>query len=165
MSTAADILRSIAPTIATALGGPLAGAAVSFLANKFGVDPSLVQQTVAGMGPSDLVKMKQLDLDFQVEMAKLGISVQMAQIATNTEEAKSTSIFVAGARPFILWTCGVAFGYVAILEPLARFVAQVFYGYHGQFPIIDTTLTLQVLGGLLGLSGLRSFDKKNGVAS
>lgn len=159
------VFASVAPMIATALGGPLAGAAVSFLASKFGIDPELVQQTVANMGPSDLVKMKELDNEFRLDMAKLGISIDLAQIAVNVEEAKSGSVFVAGGRPFILWVCGFAFAYVAIVEPLARFVATVGFQYTGAFPVIDTTLTLQVLGGLLGLSGLRTIDKVKGVAS
>ncbi|MDE1868323.1 MAG: hypothetical protein KGI08_11535, partial [Thaumarchaeota archaeon] len=61
MSGLSDVLRSVAPMIATALGGPLAGAAVSFLSSKLGVDPALVEQTVAGMTPADLVRMKELD--------------------------------------------------------------------------------------------------------
>lgn len=165
MSGFADILKTVAPALATAIGGPLAGAAVSFLASKLGVDPAVVEQTVAGMGPADLVKLKQMDLDFKIEMAKIGISLDLAQIGVNTEEAKSTDLFVAGGRPFILWVCGIAFAYVAIVEPLARFVAQVGFQYHGAFPAIDTTLTLQVLGGLLGLGSLRTVEKLKGVAS
>jgi len=87
-----------------------------------------------------------------------------AQIGVNAVEASNPSVFVSGARPFILWTCGVSFGYVALLEPIARFVAIVVYHYGGAFPVIDTALTMQVLLGLLGLGGLRSFEKIKGVA-
>lgn len=165
MSGFTDILKTVAPVLASALGGPLAGAAVSFLASNLGVDPAVVEQTVAGMGPADLVKMKELDNQFQLEMAKIGISIDMAQIGVNTAEASSASTFVAGARPFILWTCGVAFGYATILEPVMRFVAQVVAGYHGGFPVIDTTLTMQVMLGMLGLGAMRSFDKSKGTSS
>ena len=157
-----DILKEIAPTIATALGGPLAGAAVSFLSSKLGVDPSIVEQTVAGMKPPDLLQMKQLDNDFKLEMAKQGIALQLAQIATNTEEAKSINWFVAGWRPFVGWVGGFALAYAAILEPLMRFCA-VQFGYHGAFPILDTSITLQVLMGMLGLGGMRSFEKYKDV--
>ena len=88
----------------------------------------------------------------------------LAQIAANAEEAKSTNWFVAGARPFVIWVCAAALGYASIIEPIARFVAVICFGYSGQFPEIDTTLTLQMLGGLLGLSGLRSHEKVKGVA-
>lgn len=164
MSAFTDVVRSVAPAIATALGGPLAGAAVSFLAQKLGIDPAIVEQTVAGMGPADLVKLKELDYQFQTQMAQIGIQLNLAQIAVNQEQAKSADIFVSGGRPFIMWICGFAFGYVAILEPLLRFMAQVVWHYGGAFPVIDTTLTLQVLGGLLGLGGLRTLEKVKGVS-
>ncbi len=93
------------------------------------------------------------------------LQAMAGQLAINQEEAKNPSVFVSGARPFILWVCGIAFAYATIVEPLMRFVATVYFSYAGQYPVIDTVLTLQVLAGLLGLGTLRSFDKKNGVAS
>lgn len=155
----ADIVRAVAPTIATALGGPLAGAAVSFLAGKFGLSEATqekVQQVLAG---SDPVKLREIELEFQKFMADNVQKLQLAQIAVNQEEAKSTNWFVAGWRPFVGWICGVALAYVAVLEPMIRFVAQVGYGYRGAFPVIDTNLTMQVLLGMLGLAAARTFEK------
>jgi len=86
------------------------------------------------------------------------------QMDINKVEAASTSIFVSGWRPFCGWICGFGLGYVAILEPIARLVATL-VGYSGSFPQIDTTLTMQVLLGMLGMGGLRSLDKAKGVAS
>lgn len=156
-----DILKSVAPAIASALGGPLAGAAVSFLAGKFGTEKTVeaVQQTLAGMTAADLVKMKELDFEFQRQMAEIGIKIDLAQIGVNSEEAKSTNWFVAGWRPFIGWTCGVGLAYVAVVEPIGRFIAQVWFAYAGAFPVIDTTLTMQVLLGMLGLGALRTTEK------
>jgi len=88
--------------------------------------------------------------------------VDLAQIAVNAEEAKSTNWFVAGWRPFVGWVCGVALAYVAVVEPLARFVAATLFAYNGAFPIIDTTLTMQVLLGMLGLGAMRSVEKTRG---
>ena len=109
---------------------------------------------------SDAAKAKLIELQMSGELQQI-----MGQLEINKEEAKSTDPFTSRARPFIMWICGVAFGYAAILEPVARFVAQVMYGYQGGFPVIDTDLTMQVLMGLLGLGALRSWDKQNGVAS
>ena len=164
MSGLTDILKSVAPTLATALGGPLAGAAVSFLSSKLGIDPAVVQQTVAGMTADQLVQMKQMDLDFQKFMAENGIKLDLAQIEVNKAEAASLSLFVAGWRPAIGWICGAGLAYAAILEPLARFMAQVGFGYSGAFPSIDTTLTMQVLLGMLGLGAMRSVEKVKGAA-
>lgn len=87
------------------------------------------------------------------------------QVDINKEEAKSSSVFVAGARPFIMWVCGLAFAYASIVEPVLRFSAKVWFNYAGDFPVIDTNLTMQVLFGILGLGVMRSYDKKSGTAS
>lgn len=165
MSGLSDVLKTVAPAIATALGGPLAGAAVSFLASKLGVDPAVVEQTVAGMTPDQLVQMKKMDLDFQAEMGRQGIAIQLAQIDTNKVEAANTSVFVAGWRPFVGWCGGLGFSYAAIIEPFMRFIAAVGFHYTGAFPAIDTNLTMQLLVGLLGLGAMRSYDKVNGQSS
>lgn len=101
------------------------------------------------------------------ELAQLDADVKLAQgqMEINQVEAANPSLLVSGGRPFVLWTCGVALAYVAIIEPIARFVATVFFHYTGEFPAINTDITMQVLLGLLGLSGLRSYDKKQGTAS
>lgn len=110
----------------------------------------------------ELYKLQQAGAFKEIEVAH---QQTMAQIAVNTEEAKSTSVFVSGWRPFVGWIGGLGLAYVAILEPLARFLAVVYFKYDGEFPEIDTTVSLQVLLGMLGLGGMRSFEKFKGVAS
>ena len=110
----------------------------------------------------ELEKMKQAG-EFKEIDAELERSRQQTDI--NKEEAKSTDKFTSRGRPFIIWMCGFSLGYAAIIDPFARFIATVVYDYSGAFPAIDTAITLQILLGLLGLSGMRSYDKKNGVAS
>lgn len=87
-----------------------------------------------------------------------------SQTQINVIEAGNSNLFVSGWRPAIGWLCGFAFAYSAILEPLMRFVSSVMYGYIGGFPLIDTTLTMQILFGILGLGAMRSYDKKNGAS-
>lgn len=101
------------------------------------------------------------------ELAQLAAETDLAkaQIGVNTVEAASTSLFVSGGRPFVIWVGGVGLAYAAILEPLLRFIAAVVYHYTGEFPAIDTSITMQVLFGLLGLGAMRSYDKKNGTAT
>lgn len=86
------------------------------------------------------------------------------QMEINKIEASSSSVFVAGWRPFAGWTCGIGLAYVSIIEPIARLIATL-CGYEGAFPAIDTTLTMQVLLGMLGMGGLRTLDKIKGVAA
>ena len=67
--------------------------------------------------------------------------------------------FIAGWRPFIGWVCGLGLFYVSLLEPIGRFVATVFFKYTGPFPVIDTSLTMQVMLGMLGLAAARTVEK------
>jgi hypothetical protein len=158
------------PAIGSFLGGPaggLVGSGIEWLAEKFGASDKTVEgikQTLAGMKPEDLLEAKKIDIEFQKFCLDNNIKLQLAQIAVNQEEAKSASFFVAGWRPFIGWVCGVSLAYVSLVEPIARFLATVLFKYAGVFPVIDTTLTMQILLGLLGLGAMRSFDKKNGTA-
>ena len=91
------------------------------------------------------------------------IALLTGQMRINEEEAKSTNWFVAGGRPFIMWVCGVALLYAVIIEPIARFTTKVLFGYTGEFPVIDSTLTMQVLMGLLGLGTMRTMEKLKGA--
>ena len=105
----------------------------------------------------------------KLELLKLqqqgDLHVMASQMDINKVEAQNPSLFVSGWRPFIGWGCGVAFLYAALFEPLIRFISTVMFKYNGVFPVIDTQLTLQILLGLLGLAGMRSWEKKEGVAS
>ena len=108
-----------------------------------------------------------LELKGKLEAAASEINnsyqLQLSQLEINKVEAGSTSLFVAGWRPAIGWVCGVSLLYAALVEPIARFIATVLFTYTGLFPIINTELTLQILLGLLGLAGMRSFEKSKGV--
>lgn len=112
----------------------------------------------------DLVTTDKERLQAEIELRKLDQALDLGQIEVNKVEAASSSTFVAGARPFIMWVCGVAFAYASVLEPLLRFASKVWWGYTGDFPVIDTDLTMQVLFGILGLGALRSVEKVKGVA-
>ena len=107
----------------------------------------------------ELLKMQQ-----NGELAQLASETDLAklQIQVNVEEAKSTNWFVAGWRPGIGWVCGAGLAYAALVEPFARFIAKVWFGYTGEFPVISTDLTLQILMGLLGLGAMRSVEKIKG---
>jgi len=126
----------------------------SKLVDKFFPDPQQAEQA----------KLKLLEMQQNGELAQLAAATDLAklQIQTNLEEAKSTNWFVAGWRPFVGWICGAGLAYVAIFEPVARFVAKVFFNYAGDFPVINTDLTMQVLMGVLGLGAMRSVEKVKG---
>ena len=118
-----------------------------------------------GKVAGDLITTDKEKMQLEIENRKLDQAIDMAQIEVNKIEAGSSSIFVAGWRPFIGWGCGSAFLYSAMFEPIARFVAQVGFNYTGAFPQLDTNLTMQVMVGMLGMAGMRSYEKAKGVAS
>jgi len=103
-------------------------------------------------------------VELELRLNELEAQAMNAQATINLEEARSDKWFVSGWRPFIGWSCGMAFVYAAIVEPVSRFVAKVGFGYNGEFPVIDTMLTMQVLIGMLGLGVFRSYDKKQAPA-
>lgn len=82
----------------------------------------------------------------------------LGQIETNKEEAKHESIFVAGWRPFIGWTCGFGLFWNFLGYPLANWVAEY---WHPEFtpPALLSDNLLELTLGMLGMAGLRSWEK------
>lgn len=91
-------------------------------------------------------------------MERLKQQPHMIQAETNKISAAHRSIFVAGARPFLLWVCGFGFAFAFLANPLI----QWFTGEPGpELPMGSMTeLTL----GMLGLAGLRTFEKLKGIS-
>lgn len=87
----------------------------------------------------------------------------MAQVATNQAEAKHRSVFVAGWRPFVGWTCGVALAYHFVLAPLILFGVNVAGVEIPELPAFDMDSLMTVLLGMLGLGGLRTYEKRQGL--
>lgn len=169
MNDLIKIVQVVAPTIASFLGTPIAGVAtkvaVDFIASKLGVQAETKEeltQAIAGMTPDQMVKLKELDYDFQKFCKENDIKIDLAQIAVNLKEAESESLFVAGWRPAIGWICGVGLAYATIILPILEFISRVCFGYTGKFPVVDWAILGQCLMGILGLSAMRSYDKKNG---
>jgi hypothetical protein len=92
------------------------------------------------------------------EKAQLIQEINKAQIEVNKIESGSSSLFKSGWRPFVGWTCGVALCYHFVLQPFLKFV--LFYiGKPMELPVFDMSTLTTVLFGMLGLGGMRSFEK------
>jgi hypothetical protein len=87
----------------------------------------------------------------------------MAQTEINKVEAAHSSVFVAGWRPFIGWTSGVGLAYVFVLAPFIEFFARM-YGYDGPVPHPNTNELMALIMAMLGIGGLRTYEKFNHVA-
>jgi hypothetical protein len=92
------------------------------------------------------------------EKQELGAAVAMVQgqLSVNQEEAKSTNWFVAGWRPYIGWICGTGLAYQFLVYPiLFAFVPKIVQ--------LDMGTLITLLAGMLGIGGMRTFEKLNGV--
>lgn len=102
----------------------------------------------------------------QLKLMELQMSGELSQMTgqmeVNKEEAKSTSKFIAGWRPFIGWVCGSAFAINFVVGPLIAFVG-VSVGNPIEIPKLDLTELMPVLLGMLGLGAYRSFEKVKGA--
>lgn len=114
----------------------------------------------------DAAKLELLKMQQTGELAQLAADTELAkeQIIVNQEEAKSNNIFIAGWRPFIGWVCGAAFAYHFIMQPLMVFLFTAAGRPVMDLPIFDMDTLFTVLWGILGLGGMRSYEKIKGVA-
>ncbi len=126
----------------------------------------LIDNLIPDPAQQAAAKIKLLEMQQQGQFKEIDTVVELAKQQTdvNKVEAASPSIFIGGWRPFSGWVAGLSLFYVALGEPLLRFVSTVFLQYNGSFPVLDTSITFQVLMGMLGLGGLRTYEKMKGVA-
>lgn len=137
------------------------------LSSIFSIGNKLIDKFFPDPTQAAAAKLELLTLQQNGELAVMAneTNLALAQIGVNAEEAKHSSLFVSGARPFIMWVCAAALTYSSILEPIGRFLGTVVFGYMGEYPVIDTNITMQILFGILGLGAYRSYEKVKGVAS
>ena len=136
------------------------------LSGLFDVGKGLIERLFPDPAKAEAAKLELLKMQQSGELAELASATDLAkaQIGVNLEEAKNASMLVSGWRPMVGWVGAFALGYAAILEPFARFIAQVGFQYSGPFPVIDTDITMQVLFGILGLGGYRTIERVKGKA-
>jgi len=101
--------------------------------------------------------------EIQSELVNNINDIAKAQIEVNKTEAAHRNVFVAGWRPFIGWVGGAAFAYHFVLQPIFVF-ALAAYGVSLELPSFDMGALMTVLTGMLGLGGLRTFEKMKGTA-
>lgn len=112
------------------------------------------------MSEAERVKLSQ---DLTLALLEKDSQEVMAQLRINENEAKSDSMFVAGWRPAVGWVCAAAFGYTFVLQPFAVFVITVMKWQSPPMPALDMGPLLMVLGGILGIGGLRTYEKTKGA--
>jgi hypothetical protein len=87
----------------------------------------------------------------------------VAQIEVNKAEAASGSIFKGGWRPAIGWVCASAFAYHFVLQPVIVFIVLSAGVDLPPLPEFDMASLMTVMMGMLGLGGLRTYEKQKGI--
>ncbi len=100
----------------------------------------------------------------ETQMLAALTSLVQGQLEINKAQAQHGSIFVAGARPAIMWICAIALGWNYIAQPVLNWGLFVYGADIAAAPSLDTGELTTVLLGMLGLGGLRTYEKRLGVA-
>ena len=123
-----------------------------------------------GKVASDLVTTEKERMQLELEGRKLDQAIDLAQIGVNNTEAQHTSVFVAGWRPAIGWVGAAAMAYQFLLYPLLTWLWALAQA-NGHLPagmqpppMLDADALWVILSGILGIAGMRSFEKTKGVA-
>lgn len=123
-----------------------------------------------GKVAGDLITTDKERMQLELEGRKLDQAIDLAQIGVNNTEAQHASVFVAGWRPAIGWIGAAAMAYQFLLYPMLTWV-WVLAQANGYLPagtqpppVLDADQLWVILSGILGIAGMRSFEKSRGVA-
>lgn len=111
----------------------------------------------------DNAKSQEMKDEINKAVALAAINSNMAQLETNKAEASNASTFVAGWRPSIGWVCSAALAYQFVIAPIGMWTAGIIGHPVPAPPMLDDTLW-QLMFGMLGMGGLRTYEKIKGVA-
>jgi hypothetical protein len=125
----------------------------------FDLGNTLITRIFPDPAQADQAKLKLLELQQNGELASM-----TAQTDINKVEASNSSLFVSGWRPAIGWVCALALFYQYLLKPLASSIIPAFGINMPPLAGLDDNLW-QLMMGMLGMGGLRTFEKVQGVAS
>lgn len=97
------------------------------------------------------------------QMIEAMTGLVQGQLEINKAEAEHASIFVAGARPAILWICALSLFWTFVIYPVAQWVAFLYGVNLDGMPRLDSGELMSLTLGLLGLAGLRTYERSIGV--
>lgn len=112
----------------------------------------------------DPVERAKAQAEATTQMLQFVTTQNDAQLAVDQAEANNKNLFVAGWRPAIGWACGAAFAWDYVLEPMATFICTAL-GHPVVLPSLNTSEMTPVLMGMLGLGGMRTYEKVAGAAA
>lgn len=110
----------------------------------------------------DKAEAQKAKLEMEAKLVDAANEVNLAQIEVNKQEAAHRSLFIAGWRPALGWVCAAGFTWAFVGSPIAEWIAAI-QGIEADLPVIDTDMLLELVFGMLGLAGLRSWEKSRGL--
>lgn len=125
------------------------------------VSPLVEKLTSLIPDPNARAKAKE---EFEMELQKAINAQAMGQLEVNKAEAAHRSVFVAGWRPFIGWICGIALLWAFVGAPIANWYIAVFEPSISSIPEMNFNYLFELVLAMLGLGGMRTYEKFKGVA-
>ncbi len=101
--------------------------------------------------------------EMEMQLVNAANEAAMAQVEVNKIEAGHSSVFVAGWRPSIGWVCAAGLAWAFVAAPVASW-ALVAFGIKAELPAIQFDHLFELVLAMLGIGGLRTFEKLRGVA-
>ena len=126
----------------------------------FGIAESVIG--VAGKVLDKFVEDKDLKAKLETELKTQMLSLDALQAKANIEQAKHPSIFVSGSRPAIMWICAFGLGWQFVFQPICLWALAI-WATDVVMPVIPTEGLMTLTLSLLGLGGMRSFEKTKGI--
>ena len=123
-----------------------------------------------GKVASDLITTDKERIELELEGKRIDQATDLAQMEVNKTEAQNQNLFVAGWRPAIGWVGAAAMAYQFLAYPLLVWswtwmqAEQIVPQEVKPPPVLDTEALWVILSGMLGIAGMRSFEKTRGVA-
>ncbi len=105
------------------------------------------------------VAMLELQQKGELQIVQQTFELAMKQGEINVQEAKSTSTFVAGWRPFVGWVCGIALAYNYVAMPFLAWAAKWLDPSAPAMFVLETGELMTLLFGMLGLGAMRTYEK------
>lgn len=124
-----------------------------------GVLPGILDKLI----PDEAARAK-AQLEIQQQLLDAAMRGDLAQLEVNKAEAAHASVFVAGWRPAIGWLCCAALAWAYVGAPVARWAAAI-WAPGVTLPDLDLSELWPLIMGMLGLGGLRSFEKVKGAGT
>jgi roadblock/LC7 domain-containing protein len=101
--------------------------------------------------------------EMELQLVNAANEAAMAQVEVNKVEAGHSSVFVAGWRPSIGWVCAAGLAWAFVVAPIASWSLMVL-GIKAELPAIQFDHLFELVLAMLGIGGLRTFEKLRGVA-